>query len=99
MKNLYNFGFVALLLVVLGCNCQKLQELSNESKASPSSTPYVANTSSNPTDTSSSPTTSSSSGLTLAKFNQIKDGMSVREVNNLLGKDGVESSSSRVGST
>ena len=100
MKNLYNIGLVVLVLVVLGCNCQKLQELANEGKTSPSSTPYVANTSSSPTSTtSSSPSTSSSSGLTLAKYNQIKDGMSLKEVNDLLGKEGQESSSTKVGSS
>jgi hypothetical protein len=98
MKNLYNIGFVVLVLVVLGCNCQRLKELADEGKTSPSSTPYVANTSSSPTS-STSPTTSSTSGLTLEKYNQIKDGMSLKEVNDLLGKEGQESSSSKVGST
>ena len=101
MKNLYNIGFVVLVLVVLGCNCQRFKELSDGGRTSPSSTPYVANTSSSsPTSTSSSPaTTKSAGGLTLEKYNQIKDGMTLKEVNDLLGKDGQESSSSRVGST
>jgi hypothetical protein len=100
MKNLYNFGFVVLLLVVLGCNCQRLREITEEGKTSPSSTPYVSNTSSSPTSSSSpSSSPSSSGGLTLAKYNQIKDGMSLKEVNDLLGKEGQESSSSKVGST
>lgn len=97
MKNLYNIGFVVLILVVLGCNCQKLKDLAEEGKTSPSSTPVVSNTSSSPT--SSSPTTKSSGGLTLEKYNQIKDGMSLKEVNDLLGKDGQETSSSNVGKT
>jgi hypothetical protein len=90
---------VVLVLVVLGCNCQQLKDLADEGKTAPSATPYVANTASSPTGTSSPATTSSSGGLTLAKYNQIKDGMSLKEVNDLLGKEGQESSSSRVGST
>jgi hypothetical protein len=98
MKNLYNIGFVVLILVVLGCNCQQIRDLADQGKTSPSSTPVVANTSSSPTGTSS-PATTSSSGLTLAKYNQIKDGMSLKEVNDLLGKEGQESSSTKVGSS
>jgi hypothetical protein len=104
MKNLYNIGFVVLVLVVLGCNCQKLQELANEGKTSPSATPYVANTSTSPTSsspTSTSPTSSpsSTSGLSMAKFEQLKDDMSYREVVNILGMEGEEKSSTKVGST
>jgi hypothetical protein len=105
MKNLYNIGLVVLVLVVLGCNCQKLQELANADKTSPSVTPYVANTSTSPT--SASPTASSSpssspsstSGLSMAKFEQLKDDMTYREVVNILGMEGEEKSSTKVGST
>lgn len=105
MKNLSNVGFVVLLLFVLGCNCQsKLQELADQGKTSPSPSPTVANTLTTPND-SPSPTTStprsssSSDGLTMAKYDQIKDGMSYREVADILGTEGEEQSSSRVGST
>lgn len=109
MKNLYNIGFVALLLVVLGCNCQRFQDLG---KTSPTATPTVANTSTTPTSasptaspdsspTSSSPSSSprSSGGLTMAKYDQLKDDMSYQEVVNILGMDGEEKSSTKVGST
>lgn len=98
MKNLFNIGFVVLILVVLGCNCQQLKDLAEEGKTSPSATPNVSNTTTSSPTGKSSPT-SSSGGLTLEKYNQIKDGMSLKEVNDLLGKEGVESSSSKVGST
>src|SRR5687767_11384086 len=94
MKNLYNAGFVVLLLVVMGCNCQRLQELANEGKTSPSSTPIVANTSTSPT--SSSPS-SSSTALTMDKYNQIKNGMTYQEVVNIIGKEGNETMSSGEG--
>jgi Beta-lactamase inhibitor (BLIP) len=95
MKNLFNLGFVVLLLVVLGCNCQqKLQEIANQSKT-PSSTPSTSsNTSSSPTS-SSSP--ASKSSLSLDKYNQIKNGMTYKEVVAIIGSDGTETSSSGEG--
>jgi len=98
MKNLYNIGFVVLILVVLGCNCQRFKDMAEESRPTPSSTPYVSNTDSSPT-TTSSPTTSSSGGLTKAKYEQLKNGMTYKEVVAILGKEGEETSSSQVGST
>ncbi len=94
MKNLYNIGFVVLLLVVLGCNCQRLREFSDQGKTPPSSTPYVANTSNSPT--SSSPS-SSKTGLTMEKYNQIKNGMTYKEVSDILGGEGTQQSSSGEG--
>jgi hypothetical protein len=95
MKNLYNIGFVALLLVVLGCNCQKLQELANEGKSTPASTP---STSSSPLSNSSSPaSTDKKSGLTMDKYNQIKNGMSYQEVKDIIGGEGTQTMSSGEG--
>ncbi len=96
MKNLYNIGFVFLLLVVLGCNCQqKLQELANEGKTSPTSTP---STTSSPSSTSSPASTDAKkSGLTMDKYNQIKNGMSYDEVKNIIGSEGTQTMSSGEG--
>ena len=97
MKNLLNLGFIVLLLVVLGCNCQqKLQEIVDESKTPSPGPSTSSNTTSSPA--SSSPSTSSS-GLTKAKFEQLNIGMSYKEVVTILGKEGEESSSTVIGKT
>ncbi len=93
MKNLYNIGFVVLILVVLGCNCQRFKDLAEESRPTPSSSP----TTSSNTSTTSSPSSSSKSGLTLDKYNQIKNGMSYKEVVDIMGSEGVQQSSSGEG--
>jgi hypothetical protein len=95
MKNLYNLGFIALLLVVLGCNCQKLQELANEGKTPPPSTP---STSSSPSGTSTPASTDAKkTGLTMDKYNQIKNGMTYDEVKNIMGSEGTQTMSSGEG--
>jgi len=95
MKNLYNLGFIALLLVVLGCNCQKLQELANEGKTSPTSTP---STTSSPSSTSTPASTDDKkTGLTMDKYNQIKNGMSYDEVKTIIGSEGTQTMSSGEG--
>ena len=95
MKNLYNIGFVVLLLAVLGCNCQKLQELANEGKTSPTATP---STTSSPSSTSSPASTDSKkTGLTMDKYNQIKNGMSYDEVKTIIGSEGTQTMSSGEG--
>jgi hypothetical protein len=97
MKNLYNIGFVFLLLVVLGCNCQnKLQELAEQGRTPTSSSPSVPNTSTTPTN-GSSPAKTSSGGLSLNKYNQIKKGMTYQEVVSILGSEGTQVTSSGEG--
>ena len=91
MKNLYNIGFVALVLVVLGCNCQKLQELANEGKSRPSTSPTTA---SSPSTTTSPGSTDKKTGLTLDKFNQVKNGMTYKEVVDIMGSEGTQTLSS-----
>lgn len=85
MKNLYNFGFAALLLVVLGCNCQRFQDLSQQSKTPTSSSP---STSSSPAATSSPATTDKKGELTLEKFNRIEKDMSYKQVVDIFGSEG-----------
>jgi hypothetical protein len=92
MKNFFNLGFIVLILVVLGCNCSKLDELTKgKSTPEPSSTPY---TSSSPTTTTSP--TSTGGGLTKEKADKIKTGMSRSDVVAILG-EGEEVSTSKGG--
>ena len=91
MKNSLNLGFIALLLVVLGCSCPSLKDLNpGENRSSPppppppppASTPYRTNT-------STSPTKSGNASLTLTKYNQVKNGMSYKQVVDILGSEGI----------
>lgn len=90
MKNGLNIGFIALLLVVLGCSCpSKLKELANsENSSRPRPTPA---TSSTPSSTTS---TKGDYDLSMEKYNRIKVGMPRSEVENTLGGKGTEISSS-----
>ena len=96
MKNSVNLVFVALLFVVLGCSCPKLQELANKQSSTPSSTPVLSNTASSPSNTNPGSATKNS-GLTLEKYNQIKNGMSYQDVVNIVGSEGSEIMSSGEG--
>ena len=94
MKNLYNLGFAALLLVVLGCNCQRFQDLADTSRTPTTSSP---STSSSPSSSSSPASSDKKTGLTLDKFNQLKNGMSYKEVVDIVGSEGSQVSSSGEG--
>jgi hypothetical protein len=96
MKNSFNLGFIILVLAVLGCSCPKLNELANKDNSSPSPTPYVT---SSPGATTTPPgnKSTSGSGLTKEKFAQIKNGMTYKQVVDILGSEGEETSSSEIG--
>lgn len=91
-KNALNIVLIALVLVVAACNCGKLQELSKQDSSTP--TPADSPSTSN---TTSSPTTTTKAGLTLEKYNKIKTGMTLKEVQDILGSAGEETSSSEIG--
>jgi len=97
MKNSLNLIFAALILVVLGCSCpSKLKELSQNSNSTAplsSPTPFTANTASTPTTTQSNKKAS----LSMAQYNQVKNGMTYRETVAAIGSEGTEVSSSEVG--
>ena len=95
MKNSLNFGLVALLFVVLGCSCPFLKNLKLDEKEDapkPAATPFVANTAT-PKVKSSDKTAS----LTLDDYNQLKNSMSKNEVEQILGGEGEQVSSSEIG--
>ncbi|HEY0426553.1 MAG TPA: hypothetical protein VGC76_01985 [Pyrinomonadaceae bacterium] len=98
MKNSLNLVLVILVFIVLGCNCQKFQEIAKEAE---NASKTKTNTTTTNTSTTSSPSNSSSStakgDLTLDKYNQIKNGMTHKEVIDILGVDGVEQMSSGEG--
>ena len=93
MKNSFNLGFIVLVLVVLGCSCPKLDELAKNDSSSPSPAPTTAGT------PSSSPGNKTTSGaeMTKAKYDQIKNGMSYKQVVDIIGSEGEEMSSSQIG--
>lgn len=90
MKNFSNLGFVALLLVVLGCSCPKLNELRQGGN---SSAPHAPANASSP----DAPTKSSTADLTMAQYEQIKNDMKKSDVEKILGGKGTEISSSSGG--
>jgi hypothetical protein len=95
MKNFLNLGFIVLVLVVLGCNCSKLDEFTKKGSSTPaptvapSSTPVVATT---PATTQKS----TSADLTNEKADKVKNGMSRADVEAILGP-GVEVSTNKGG--
>jgi len=96
MKNLSNIGFVVLLLVVLGCNCSRLEEFTKGKRPPPTSTP-LGPLGTTPTPATTSSPTSSGGDLTKEQFSRIKNGMSYKQVVEIIGSEGEEISMSEVG--
>jgi len=101
MKNLQGLVAAILFLSVIGCGCPGLisQMGRSDGDSTPSTSPSPASNSitiSTPDD--SSPTRKSGEyDLSLAKFNQLKDGMARSEVERILGGPGEKISSSTGG--
>lgn len=96
MKNSNALSLVICIgiLIVIGCSCPQMAEIQKEldkAKTSPSPT-VAANTAATPAKDSDD-----KADLTLAKYNQIKNGMSLEEVQEIIGSDGSEVSSSEIG--
>ncbi len=99
MKNSLNLVLIVFLFVVLGCSCPLLKNLNFEDKSSPPTpypTPFGINT---PAPSSSNTMSGSSLKLTLDKFNQIKNNMSKKQVEEILGSVGKQTSSTKGGNS
>lgn len=91
MKNSLNLVLVILFLVVLGCSCPKMDDLTKKS------TPTTSSPSTSDTTPSDSKSDSKTTTLSIDKYNKIKDGMSYKEVVDIVGSDGVETFNSTIG--
>ena len=100
MKNLLNIALVAMILIVLGCKCQKtLDEIKNQAQSpSPSSSSSPSASPSSSKSDSTSKSDSNSSGLTMETFNSLSTGMTFEEVNDKIGFTGTETFASGTGS-
>ena len=95
MKNSNALSLVLCIgiLIVIGCSCpnmDKLQKDLEKGSASPSPT-------SSPTFGTNTESKGDKASLTLDKYNQIKNGMSLEDVQEIIGSDGAEVSSSEIG--
>jgi hypothetical protein len=102
MKNSLNIVLAILFLVVLGCSCPKLNELTNSSNSAPSApspvqTPYSQSSSRTPSKRQSpaqiapSQQQSPPSGdLKLEIYNQIQTNMAKSDVEKLLNGPGIK---------
>ncbi|MCD9187366.1 MAG: DUF3862 domain-containing protein [Pyrinomonadaceae bacterium] len=91
MKNKFNLGLIVVVLVVLGCSCPKLDELKkSQDTTAPSSTP-------NGTNPSATPAAKENAGISMDKYNQLKNGMSYKQAVAVMGSEGEEMSSSEIG--
>ena len=96
MKNSLNIVIVVFIFIVLGCSCpSKLTELQKSIEGSskkPSNS--VSNTAAKPAKEDSD---AGSSNLTMAKYSEIKNGMSYKQVKEIIGSEGTETTSSGEG--
>lgn len=99
MKNSLNAGFIVLILVVLGCSCPKLDELTKSGSPSPAPSASPTTGSSTPTPRTSPSTPGKVALLSKEKADQIKTGMSKSEVIALLGEGEVVSTTKGGGLT
>jgi len=97
MKNSNALSLVLVIgiMVVVGCSCPQLNELrqgstDNSNRTTVSGTPSSSG-SGNTTDSSKS------SALTMEKYNQIKNGMTYKQVVEIVGSEGTETMSSGEG--
>jgi hypothetical protein len=95
MKNSLNMVIVIFILVVLGCSCPKMEDIQkkiDESSKKTSNSDNISNTATKPAKDDGE--AKDSSDITMEKYNKIKNGMSYKEVKDIIGKEGTETMSS-----
>jgi hypothetical protein len=95
MKNSLNMVIVVFVLIVLGCSCPKMEDIQkkiDESTKKTSNSDNVGNTATK--SAKDDDAEKSSSDITMEKYNKIKNGMSYKEVKDIIGKEGTETMSS-----
>ena len=100
MKKSLSLVLATLVFVVLGCNLGSLTEKKDEAPPPPppDSTSTDTTDTKDTTSTDSTSTTSSSGGtVSMDNFNKLKLGMSYDEAKGVMGGDGNETSSSKIG--
>ena len=96
MKNSNALSLVLVIgiFVVIGCSCPRLSGLGQR----PSGTSNTTSNTTTVSNTASRPTSGSSkSGLSMDKYNQLKNGMNYKQVVEILGGEGTETMSSGEG--
>ena len=91
-----NLAIIVLVLLVLGCSCQKFGDLLRK-KSPESNSPTRTNSTPQPESTPTNETSGEDYHLTLATYEKIKIGMPRSAVEELLGGKGTEVSSSSGG--
>jgi hypothetical protein len=96
MKNSNALSMVLVIgiMVVIGCSCPQLDELKKGSTDSSNRTTSGTPASSGDGSTSDG---SKNTALTMEKYNQIKNGMSYKQVVEIIGSEGTETMSSGEG--
>jgi len=97
MKNSFNLLAVLALMLVVGCSCERLRELTGKRDTPPTPTVDRPNSPANSSSVPSSTPNPSSSTLTLEKYNRLKTDMPRAEVERILGGPGEEISNSTGG--
>lgn len=98
MKNSLNLVIVIFVFIVLGCSCPSLNDIQKkveESSKKTGNTETTSNTAAKQAKEESGE--KNTSGLTMEKYNKIKNGMSYQEVKEIVGKEGTETTSSGTG--
>lgn len=93
MKNSNALSLILVIgiMVVIGCSCPRLNELRQGSTENNSNRATISGT---PSSTGSPTDNSKSTALTLEKYNQIKNGMTYKQVVEIMGGEGTETMSS-----